>query len=217
MNPLDVQKEYWNRVAGTKTFSHPLHLERFAPKLSRNATILDYGCGYGRTCEELLKRGYENVLGVDVAEGMIRRGKEGNPRLRLQTLRGKDLPFEEGSFDLCLLFALLTCVPTGEGQKHIVQELRRVLKEGGILYLSDYPLQEDERNRKRYEAHAEEFGIYGVFRLPDGGVMRHHHLSWFEELLEDFVPIHREILDVKTMNGNRASILQMGVRKTGKS
>lgn len=31
MNPLDIQKEYWNRVAGTKSFSHPLHLEDFVP------------------------------------------------------------------------------------------------------------------------------------------------------------------------------------------
>ncbi len=217
MNSLDVQKEYWNRVARSKTFSHPLHMERFVPDLPRSAAILDYGCGYGRTCEELLERGYENVLGVDVSEAMIRRGKEGDPRLRLQTLREKKLPFEKDSFDLCLLFALLTCVPTDEGQRHIVRELWRVLKEGGVLYLSDYPLQKDDRNRKRYETYAEEFGIYGVFRLVDGGVMRHHHLSWLEELFGNFTPIHREILEVNTMNGNKASILQMGVRKIRKN
>ncbi len=51
------QAEFWNRSAGSNVFSHPLDYSRFERVVARDASILDYGCGYGRRCGRLLVAG----------------------------------------------------------------------------------------------------------------------------------------------------------------
>jgi len=213
MNNLDVQTAYWDAAAETKTFAHPLNLERFGGLLSKSAEILDYGCGYGRTCAELTAGGYRYVTGVDISELMIERGHSLFPGLDLRRIMGTALPFAAETFDACILFAVLTCVPTDAGQQEVIAALRRVLRPGGILYVSDYPLQTDTRNQERYRAFAEVYGSFGVFRLPEGAILRHHDMRWIYELLDAFDLLHEDRLAVRTMNGNPAQVFQILARK----
>ena len=53
-------------------------------------------------------------------------------------------------------------------------EIRRVLRPGGILYVNDFLLFTDDRNKARYEKFNNKYGEYGVFELPEGAVCRHH-------------------------------------------
>lgn len=55
---------------------------------------------------------------------------------------------------------------------------------------------------------AHEPGGYGTFRLPDGVLLRHRRRECFDELLADFKVGYSTELDVLTMNGNPARILQ---------
>ncbi|MEW6444257.1 MAG: class I SAM-dependent methyltransferase [bacterium] len=213
MVELDRQTDYWDRVADAKTFSHPVELpllRRFLPLESR---ILDYGCGYGRLGAELSRAGYTNVTGVDISEQMIERGRRAHPALDLRVAGELPLPFSTASFDAVLLFAVLTCVPSDAGQKEIVREIERVLSPSGLLYASDYPLQEDEKNRSRYGSCAERYGKYGVFELPEGAVMRHHDPAWIRELLSGFEPLSYEVIPIRTMNGSQARAFQLLGRK----
>ena len=212
MSALDVQAAYWNAAVEKKTFAHPLNLDRFGALLSKDAAILDYGCGYGRICAQLAARGYRHVTGVDISERMIERGHALFSSLDLRRITGTALPFAADSFDACILFAVLTCVPTDAGQQEVIAELRRVLRPGGILYLSDYPIQTDARNQERYRAFAEVYGSFGVFRLPDGAVLRHHDMRWIHALLDAFDLLQEDLLAVRTMNGNPAHAFQILAR-----
>ena len=87
-------------------------------------------------------------------------------------------------------------------------EIQRVLRPGGLLYISDYWLQGDARNRQRYEQFASEFGTYGVFRLPEGAVFRHHERTWIQNLTSDFQPAAIDEIRVETMNGHQADGFQ---------
>ena len=69
------------------------------------------------------------------------------PHLDLQVLPASGLPYADESFDAVLLFAVLTCIPTNEGQRKLLENLRRLIRPGGLLYISDLYLQDDERNR----------------------------------------------------------------------
>jgi hypothetical protein len=117
--------------------------------------------------------------------------------------------------DLLLLFAVLTCVPDDEEQRALMAEVSRLLKPGGLVYVSDVLLQEDARNRERYERGAQSHGVYGVFETGDGAVCRHHERAHLLGLIAEFgfaVVEEREIA-VATMNGNVANGIQILARK----
>ena len=201
---INNQNQYWDSVAWEKTFTHPLNIDMFRNHVTTESRILDYGCGYGRTVDELLNHGYPNVVGIDSSPLMIERGHRMYPYLDLQVLPASGLSYPDESFDAVLLFAVLTCVPTNEGQRRLINSLTRVLRPGGLLYISDYYLQEDERNRVRYERFAAEFDVYGVFRLPEGTILRHHSVEWIEALMSEFRLIHLSEMTVSTMNESLA-------------
>jgi ubiquinone/menaquinone biosynthesis C-methylase UbiE len=213
MRHLDRQTEYWDRAATEKKFTHPLHSDRILSLLAPDARILDYGCGYGRTCRQLRRIGFGNVVGVDISPEMIRQGRLRCPEIELRTLRTEKLPFESDTIDAVLLFAVLTCIPGDKGQQAVVADIFRVLKPGGILYASDYPLQSDARNLERYRRYEKTYGVYGVFEIAGGAVVRHHHPAAIRTLFSDFEKIGQEELDVPTMNGNPARIFQYFGRK----
>jgi len=207
------QAEFWNQSAGSKVFSHPLDHARFERTVARDAAILDYGCGRGRLCGELSASGFGNLFGVDYSTEMIAAARQTWPSLNFAVVDGSAVPLATASVDAALLFAVLTCIPSDAAQRALIAEIVRVLKPGGLLVVSDYPLQTDARNVTRYGASAAEFARYGTFRLVDGGVVRHHAREWFRELLVDF-SIDDEIdVQATTMNGNPTQIVQIWVRR----
>jgi SAM-dependent methyltransferase len=208
MENIDNQQVYWDSVAWDKVFTHPINIELFQANVPLESRILDYGCGYGRTVRELSNNGYRNVVGIDSSSLMIERGRRTYPNLNLEVLLDSHVPYDDGSFDAIILLAVLTCIPTNVGQKNLIDNLKRLLRSGGIIYISDYCLQEDERNLQRYEKFAKEFGTYGVFRLPEGAIMRHHSLDWIKTLLFEFEMINLSRIEVATMNGHQAKVFQ---------
>ncbi len=202
------QLAYWNSEGSSKSFDHPLKLDWLA-QLEPDARILDYGCGYGRNLGTLHQHGWRNTVGVDFSDTMVARGRRLNPHLNLETLDALPLDEPDGGFDAALLFAVLTCIPGDEDQRALVAELGRLLAPGGLLYVSDYPLQSDARNRARYEAGRGKYGVYGVWDREDGGVFRHHDPAWLAELLSGFEELRREELETVTMGGNAAQAVQI--------
>ena len=110
--------------------------------------------------------------------------------------------------DAVLLFAVLTSVPRNEDQIAIVAEITRVLRHGGVLYISDMLLQTDSRNVARYERDEKKYGIYGVFDLVDGATVRHHERSWIDSLLWNYDPLAFDEIEAQTMNNHPASVFQ---------
>jgi SAM-dependent methyltransferase len=212
-NPAS-QMSYWDRVAAQKRFTHPLRREWLDGYLDGRARVLDYGCGYGRTLGELAQAGYQNILGVDFSAAMLARCRQEFPQASLIRNDGRSFPFESDSLDAVLLFATLTCIPQNEAQCALIAEVERVLRPRGILYISDLLLNEDARNRKRYEHYAEAYGAFGVFELPEGVVVRHHRREWIEELTGAFVQLEYEPFSVTTMNGNTSAAFQyLGLKR----
>jgi len=214
MDSLDIQLNYWNGAGAAKTFSHPVPLPELRALLGPQAAILDYGCGYGRVAAELTQAGFARVTGVDASEALVLRGLREHAQLDLRVISEPPLPFPDASFDACLLVALLTCIPTDTGAEALLNEAHRLLKPGGVLFVSDYPLQKDPRNLTRYQEHAARFGVYGVFRSGEA-VFRHYRPARVDQLLSGFETLWRRELVVRTLNGNEADIFQVAARKRG--
>ena len=205
--------DYWNRVAETKTFRHPLDVDRVPMMVPRDARILDVGCGYGRTLAQLAALGYHRLVGVDTAGAMIARGRRLYPDLDLRVVAPGPLPFPNASFEAVFLIAVLTCVPADDDQRALVAEIQRVLRPAGLLYVSDLLLAPDERNVARYREGARRFPRYGVFEHPEGVVLRHHDPGWIRELTSGFGGVLFAEFEATTMNGNPARGFQFVGRR----
>ncbi len=192
-----------------KTFTHPIDREWLQIFINPADRILDYGCGYGRVLSELAGLGYTNSVGVDFSAQMIARGERFHPDLDLRLLAQPPLPEPDGSFDVVILFAVLTCIPEDSAQDALIQECRRLLRPGGLLYISDMPLQSSPQYRERYDRAAQRHGAYGVFETSDGAVVRHHGDDRLGSWMTGFKPLGRRDIDIVTMNGNPARAVQL--------
>jgi SAM-dependent methyltransferase len=210
---LDNQQEYWNRIAETKTFTHPVNSSLLDRLVNKNAIIMDYGCGYGRVVSILRDSGYAQVTGYDTSIGLIQRGtKAGIPDLCFID-EPAHLPVQDGTVDCILLFAVLTCIPANEAQTQLINILHTKLNPGGILYLSDYYLQNNTDETGKYEYLNGNIDNYGVFTLTEGATFRHHTKEWIATLLQQFIISEEQDVPVRTMNGHQAQAFQLIAQK----
>jgi len=209
---IDNQKEYWDSVAQQKTFTHPINIDLLLKYVTKTAGIVDYGCGYGRIVHELLEAGFLNVNGYDTSVELINRGR--NNQLPLHHISdSRHLPLADNSIDCFILFAVLTCIPSNEGQMALMQLLHSKLKTGGYIYISDYYLQNNEVAKSRYTCFNDDRENYGVFTLPEGATLRHHTKEWIATLISNVELKEEQLIEVKTMNGNSATAFQLILKK----
>lgn len=200
-----LAQQYWNEVGSKKDFEDPLYLERLSSFLTKESKILEYGCGYGRLMQILNKNGYHNLVGFDFAESMIERGKDVYPNLDLRLLEepGK-IPCENESVDAVIMSTVLCCMIDSNEQEKLVEEIWRVLKNKGVLYLSDFLICDDERYKEKYSEGFQSFGTWGIYTTSENLTVRHLTTQNILELLKNFDIQWFEQFDFKTMNQNPA-------------
>ena len=107
----------------------------------RGKTCLDGGCGGGRYLVALAKLGAARVVGIDIGQDGVR---VANERLKERGLASVaearvasvlEIPFPDASFDYVVSSGVIHHTPD---PKHAFQELNRVLRPGGKLFLSVY-------------------------------------------------------------------------------
>jgi SAM-dependent methyltransferase len=109
--------------------------------------------------------------------------------------------------------AVLTTIADDQVQDAVMAELKRLLKPGGLLLLSDYPLQTDARYLARYAAGEAEHGVYGVWTREDGGIFRHHPPERLAHLLAGFEVLATRELATTTLSGAPATAVQLLARR----
>ncbi|EHL09263.1 methyltransferase domain protein [Desulfitobacterium hafniense DP7] len=113
-------------------------IQSFGRILAAGAKVLDLGCGPGNVAKQLVELDKEfEVLGIDLSSEMIRHAKVNviSPcvEFRVGDIRNMDL--EENAFDAVIASF---CLPhlTDEEAGMFIQDISKVLREGGLLYLS---------------------------------------------------------------------------------
>lgn len=200
------QSHYWNTVGDQKQFNHHLNPTWLHRHLPTNAHILDYGCGYGRSIGQLKAAGYFHLTGMDNAQTMIELAQQHHPDTAFIHNNSSSIPLPDQSVEAIILMAVLTCIPFNADQHDLIKELSRILKKGGVLYISDLLISSEERNKIRYDQARSKYETYGIFEVPDGAVLRHHDRDYLmQDLLAKFVTLEEETFTAHTMNGNTAS------------
>jgi 2-polyprenyl-3-methyl-5-hydroxy-6-metoxy-1,4-benzoquinol methylase len=118
-------------------------------KTNSNPKIaFDYGCGSGNLTNHLIDLGV-NIIAADISEKFLKNiGKKHSRTGLLQTLRinGQDLSnINDDVYDLIATYSVLHHVPD---YLFIIEEMVRVLKPGGIIYL-DHEVNELFWNRNK--------------------------------------------------------------------
>ncbi len=202
--PIKAQ-QYWNTIGSEKYFEDPLYLDKLSPFLSIDSKIVEYGCGYGRLMKILKEKGHNNLLGFDFAKNMIKRGKSTHPDLDLRLLKDpSNIPLDDGSVDVLIMSTILCCMIDSQEQEDLLEEAYRVLKDEGILYLSDFLISDNERYKQKYSEGLQNFGTWGVYTTSEDLTVRHLTTHSALDLLRDFDIQWFEQFDFKTMNQNPA-------------
>ena len=101
---------------------------------------LDFGCGTGRSTRFLQKLGFE-ATGVDIADDMIKKATEIDPKGDYHLVKDEDLSqFKNDTYDLVLSAFTFDNIPTSEKKVNILKEIKRLLKpDGGMVNLVSSP------------------------------------------------------------------------------
>jgi ubiquinone/menaquinone biosynthesis C-methylase UbiE len=95
---------------------------------------LDMGCGLGRQCLEMGKRGYR-VVGIDTAYKLIEQGAKAGATVAAGD--ALQLPFGDASFDFVYVIGVFHHLPGVDAQRTAYREAARVLKPGGLLFVHE--------------------------------------------------------------------------------
>ena len=130
--------EYWNKAFGRLPRNEIITddwLDSFAKEIEECQTpIIDLGCGDGNNTLYLLKKG-KKVIPCDLTENAVRQIQLNFPEIerteQFDMLEG--LPFEDGFTDMVIADLCLHYF-TEEDTLHILEDIKRILKPGGILF-----------------------------------------------------------------------------------
>ncbi len=127
-----IAKDYTERYGDSPFLLE--QLEKFSSKIPSKGKILDLGCGSGRATRHFIAKRF-SVIGIDFSEGMLGLARKRLPDADFRCMDIKNLDFPDKFFDgVWSCFSLLH-IPKRE-IKTILDECWRVLKKGGILYIS---------------------------------------------------------------------------------
>jgi len=181
----------WKKFPNGQTPSSVTLDKIFYEKVSTGSKVLDFGCAWGRVPLELQEKGY-NVVGFDINEAEILKAqefaKESNQKYKAQVqfdvADALKLPYEDNSFDACLMQAFMTTLTNPEYRTKVLDEAKRVLKENGTLYMGVFGQTWDNpKYQERYDAHFPITNEKGTFIVTEDGtpntpeLYRVHHYT----------------------------------------
>lgn len=99
----------------------------------RGRKAIDFGCGAGRSTRFLQKLGF-SAVGVDIAEDMIKKAREIDPKGDYRLIEEGDFSqFKANAYDLALSVFTFDNIPTMEKKVKNFKEIRSLLKSKGRI------------------------------------------------------------------------------------
>lgn len=122
----------------------------------KDKSILDVGCGAGRTTFNLYEMGYKNIIGLDLTPEMVSTAKtinkERNTDIEFIVGDATDLKFEDNSFDQAIFsFNGLMQIPERKNRIKALKEIKRVLRENGIFIFTTHDREKNENFKEFWE------------------------------------------------------------------
>jgi SAM-dependent methyltransferase len=136
--------------------------------VDRGEILLDIGSGYGRVLDYLVDKGFKHTIGLESHFQL--------PQQRHQSVvfgRGEQAPFKEKIFGAISLIGVLSYIIEDKQRQSIFDEIQRILKPRGFLFLSCFLISPDGYHQRKYRESRNKHENYGIFESDSGGVFRH--------------------------------------------
>jgi len=122
----------------------------------KDKSILDIGCGAGRTTFNLYEMGYKNIIGLDLTPEMISAAKTINKEKKtdIEFIVGDavELKFEDNSFEQALFsFNGLMQIPEKKNRIRALKEIKRVLTKNGIFIFTTHDRENNDNFKEFWE------------------------------------------------------------------
>jgi len=144
------QITFWDREAQKSESQCPFPKKDFLELIGNTSKILDIGCGTGRILTLLRNKGYKLLFGLDWSHVLLRIARNRLKEIEICVGDCRFLPYRDQSFDVCIFSAVLTCFINRKDLLYVMKEAYRVLKLGGVVFVSDFLLNMNPRNFIRY-------------------------------------------------------------------
>ncbi len=180
-------------------------IDKLLADIDKQSRLLEVGCGTGHWSRYFSDKGFD-VTGIDSSEEMIKiAGQKHIPNSRFEIADGRNLPFEDESFDVAAAITVLEF--TTEPEKIISEMVRCVKKRKGLLIigvlniLSGYNQKRKNKLGSVYSsAHLFSpqqiqnlLGRYGQTRIQITGFLpENERLFWLSSLWEYFGRLLRQ-------------------------
>jgi 2-polyprenyl-3-methyl-5-hydroxy-6-metoxy-1,4-benzoquinol methylase len=150
--------------------------------------ILDIGCGLGRHSLQFAMFGF-NVTSIDIAEQAVKETektmKENNFACNVKIGNFCELQFENQTFDSVFSFLTISHSDTA-GVHKAINEIHRVLREGGEMFITLNSQESDSFKNKRYPM-IDEYTFIKTNKGPEEGEPHFYaDIRIVEELVKDF-------------------------------
>ncbi|MBP7992518.1 MAG: class I SAM-dependent methyltransferase [Candidatus Magasanikbacteria bacterium] len=121
-------------------------VEVLAEYIKPGDKVLDLGCGNGRLYQILAKK-QALYTGLDQSGELIALAREKAPEVEFVVGEMTELSFDAASFDAIFSIAAFNHIPGAELQLKSLQEMKRVLKPGGLIVMTNWNLLSDSAQK----------------------------------------------------------------------
>jgi ubiquinone/menaquinone biosynthesis C-methylase UbiE len=172
-------------------------LDEFCDQLKEDAAVLDIACGPGNIAHYLLdKKPKLQLLGFDLAPGMIEIASQVNPNALFEVMDSGNITHLSSKFDAVVCGFLLPYLTPGEAER-LISDIVSVSMSNAVLYLSAMIENEDNQSGNRTSSTGDTLFL-------------HYHAAEFIEnlvLSNHYKIINRDILEYLSADGSKTSDL----------
>jgi tRNA (uracil-5-)-methyltransferase TRM9 len=157
---LTINREFYNHFGGqfsaTRQRLQP-GVKRILDSIRYDESVLDLGCGNGNFLHELARRGHTApLLGVDFSLSLLR-DAESTPEVSFRevdltklSVTSEQLQITD-HWSLITAFATLHHIPSAEMRLDILKTVRKLMKEDGKFFLSNWQFLNSTKLRSRIQ------------------------------------------------------------------
>ena len=149
-NIIKKTKDFYNLIANDFDRTRSFNWQEISPLIDRfikqGDKILDLGCGNGRFFD-LLKAKNIFYTGIDSSEQLIKTAEQKYSNYGAKFLISDvlKLSFPENSFDAVVSLAVLHHIPSEQNRQIFFEQIKKVLKSNGILFLTSWNLWQNPK------------------------------------------------------------------------